>query len=136
MSTHSIDESTVPTPQQSVEVKGSAVHGILIGLIPLGLLAGVVLIAVVTTALARELAAGGGFYVQQQAALITLIVGLILAIVVFAIACWRVLRQVATWQKTGVAVQATAALWALGATALIITLPILLALLLPQYPAP
>ena len=136
MSTHSIDESTVPTPQQSVEVKGSAMRGVLIGLIPLGLLAGVVLIAVVVTALARELTAGGGFYMQQQAALITLIVGLVLAIVVFAIACWRVLRQVATWQKTGVAVQATAALWALGATALIITLPILLALLLPQYPAP
>jgi hypothetical protein len=85
MSTHSIDESTVPTPQQSVEVKGSAMRGVLIGLIPLGLLAGVVLIAVVTTALARELTAGGGFYVQQQAALITLIVGLVLAIVVFAI---------------------------------------------------
>ena len=41
MSTHSIDESTAPTPQQSVEVKGSAIHGVLIGLIPLGLLAGV-----------------------------------------------------------------------------------------------
>jgi hypothetical protein len=136
MSTHSIDEATAPTPQQSVEVKGSAIHGVLIGLIPLGLLAGVVLVAVVITALARELTAGGGFYVQQQAALITLIVGLVLAIMVFAIACWRVLRQVAAWQKTGVAVQATAALWALGATALVIILPMLLALLLPQYPAP
>ena len=136
MSTHSIDESTAPTPQQSVEVKGSAIHGVLVGLIPLGLLAGVVLIVVVITALARELTAGGGFYVQQQAALITLIVGLVLAIVVFAIACWRVLRQVALWQKAGVAVQAAATLWTLGFTALVIISPILLALLLPQHPAP
>ena len=135
MSTHSIDETTVPTPQP-VEVKGSAIHGVLIGLIPLGLLAGFVLIAVVATALARELTAGGGFYVQQQAALITLIVGLVLAIVVFAIACWRVLHQVGLWQKTGVAIQATATLWTLGFTALIIISPILLAILLPQHPAP
>ena len=135
MSTHSIDETTAPTPQP-VEVKGSALHGVLIGLIPLGLLAGVVLIAVVATALARELTAGSGFYVQQQAALITLIVGLVLAIVVFAIACWRVLRQVALWQKAGVAIQATATLWTLGFTALVIISPILLAILLPQHPAP
>ena len=136
MSTHSIDESTAPAPQQSVEVKGSAIHGVLIGLIPLGLLAGVVLVAVVITALARELTAGGGFYAQQQAALITLIVGLVLAIAVFAIACWRVLRQAALWQKAGVAIQATATLWTLGMTALVIISPILLALLLPQHPAP
>ena len=135
MSTHSIDETTTPAPQ-SVEAKGSALHGVLIGLIPLGLLAGIVLIAVVATALARELTAGGGFYVQQEAALITLIVGVVLAIVVFAIACWRVLHQVGLWQKAGVAVQATATLWTLGFTALVVISPILLALLLPQHPFP
>lgn len=136
MSTHSIDETTAPAPQQSVEVKGSAIHGVLIGLIPLGLLAGFVLIAVVATALARELTTSGGFYVQQQAAVITLIVGLVLAIVVFAIACWRVLHQVGLWQKAGVTIQATATLWTLGFTALVIISPILLAILLPQHPAP
>jgi hypothetical protein len=136
MSTHSMNETTAPAPQQPVAVKGSAIHGVLIGLIPLGLLAGVVLIAVVITALSRELTAGGGFYAQQQAALITLIVGLVLAIVVFVLACWRVLRQVALWQKAGVAVQSAATLWTLGFTALVIISPILLALLLPQHPAP
>jgi hypothetical protein len=136
MSTHTIDEATAAAPQQSVEVKGSAMHGILIGLIPLGLLAGVVLNTVVATALVRELTADGGFYMQQQAALITLIVGLVLAIAVFAISCWRVLHQVALWQKAGAAMQATATLWTLGFTALVILSPILLALLLPQYPAP
>jgi len=136
MSTHSIDEATAPSPQQSVEAKDSAMHGVLIGLIPLGLLAGIVLLAVIATALARGLTASGGFYVQQEAALITLIVGLALAIVVFAIACWRVLHQVGLWQKAGVAVQATATLWTLGFTALVVISPILLALLLPQHPFP
>jgi hypothetical protein len=136
MSAHSIDESTVAAREPSAEVKSSAMHGVLIGLIPLGLLAGVVLVVIVITALARELAAGAGFFVQQQTVLITLIVGLILAIAVFAIAIWRVLRRVTEWQQTGVAVQANAALWALGATALVIVIPVLLAILLPQYPAP
>jgi hypothetical protein len=135
MSTHSIDEATTPAPQP-IEAKGSALNGVLIGLIPLGLLAVVVLIAVVATAIARELTAGGGFYAQQQASLITLIVGLALAIIAFAIACWRVLHQVGLWQKAGVAMQAAATLWTLGCTALVIISPILLALVLPQHPAP
>ncbi|HYB02255.1 MAG TPA: hypothetical protein VED37_18675 [Ktedonobacteraceae bacterium] len=135
MSTHSIEETTAPT-QQPVEAKGSALHGVLIGLIPLGLLAGVVLLAVIATAIARELTVSGGFYAQQEAALITLIIGLVLAVVVFAIACWRVLHLVGLWQKAGAAVQAAATLWALGFTALVIISPILLALLLPQHPAP
>ena len=136
MSTHSIEDSTVPVGQPSAERTGSAVRGALIGLGPLGLLAGFVALAVVLTALARALAADAGFFAQQQAALSTLIAGLVLAILIFAIAAWRVLRRVAAWQQTGAAVQASAALWVLGATALVIVIPILLALLLPQHPAP
>ncbi len=136
MSTHLIEKSTTPAREPSAEAKGGAVRGALIGLIPLELLAGVVLVAIVVTALARDLADDGSFFVQQQTALIILIVGLVLAIVVFALAVWRVVRQIAAWQRTGVAVQANAALWALGATALVIVVPVLLAVLLPQHPFP
>ncbi len=136
MSTHALDEAIAQSPQPSVEAKGRVLHGVLIGLIPLGLLAGVVLLAVIATAIARGLTASGGFYVQQEAALITLIVGLVLAIVVFAIACWRVLHRVGLWQKAGAAVQAAATLWTLGFTALVIISPILLAIVLPQHPFP
>jgi hypothetical protein len=136
MSTHSIEDSTVPTREPSAEVKGSTVRGAWVGLGPLGLLAGLVALAVVLTALARLLADGAGFFAQQQAVLGTLIAGLVLAIVVFAIGVWRVLRRVAAWQQAGAVVQANAALWALGATALVIVIPILLGLLLPQHPFP
>jgi hypothetical protein len=136
MSTHLIEKSTTRTRESSAEARGSAVRGALIGLIPLELLAGVVLVAIVVTALARDLADDGGFFVQQQTALIILIVDLVLAIVVFALAVWRVVRQIAAWQRTGVAMQANAALWALGATALVIVVPVLLAGLLPQHPFP
>ncbi len=109
-------------------------RGALVGLIPLGLLAGTVALTLAGAALARLLFAGSGFFAQQQAAVIVLIAGLILAIAVFSVAIWRVLRRVAIWQQ-GEA-RASAALWTLGATALVIVVPVLLALLLLQHPAP
>jgi ABC-type nickel/cobalt efflux system permease component RcnA len=136
MSTHSMNDATVSRHTPSSEVTGSVGRGVLIGLIPLGLLIVLVTVTVLLTTLARLLLASAGFFVQQQAAVIVLIVGLILTIAVFAVAIWRVLRQVAVWQQDGVIVQANATLWALGVTALVVVVPVLLALLLPQHPAP
>jgi uncharacterized membrane protein YidH (DUF202 family) len=107
---------------------------LLVGLLPLGLLAAVVGMTIPLTALARQLYEGAGFFAQQQAAVIVLSVGLLLAIAVFAVAVWRVLRRVAAWQQNGA--KASATLWALSATALIVVLPVVLAVLLPQHPAP
>jgi hypothetical protein len=109
---------------------------VLIGLIPLGLLIVLVAVTVLLTMLAHLLFASAGFFVQQQAAVIVLIVGLILTIAVFAVAIWRVLRRVAVWQQDGVLAQAHATLWTLGLTALVVVVPVLLAVLLPQHPAP
>ena len=136
MSTHPIDEISVQGEELALEPKSSIWRGALVGLIPLGLLAGIVVITLLVTALARQLVAGSGFFVQQQTALIALIVGLILAIGVYTVAIWRVLRRVKSWQRDGTTTQANAALWALTATALIMVLPVLLAFLLPQHPAP
>ncbi len=136
MSTHSINETNVPAQGLANEPKSSVWRGTLVGLIPLGLLAGIVAITLLVTALARQVVGDAGFFAQQQAALIALIAGLGLAILVFAMATWRVLRRVAVWQQERTATQANAALWTLGTSALIIVVPILLVLLLPQHPAP
>lgn len=136
MSTHAMNETNVAAQELATAPKRSGWHGVLVGLILLGLLAGIVAITLLVTALARQLVAGSGFFMQQQTALIALIVGLVLAIVVYAVASWRVLRRVKIWQRDGTATQANAALWALTATTLIIVLPVLLALILPQHPAP
>ncbi len=136
MSTHALHETNVVAPQRAPEPKRSVWHGVLVGLIPLGLLAGMVAITLLVTALARQLAAGSGFVMQQQITLLTLIVGLVLAIVVYGVAIWRVLRYVKSWQRDGTTFQANAALWALTATALIVILPVLVALIFPQHPAP
>ncbi len=136
MSTHSMDDATVPVPTHVAGRMAGVWRGLLVGLIPLGLLAAVVGIALLLTALARQMFEGSGFFAQQQAALIVLIVGLLLAIAVFAVAAWRVFRRVAAWQQSGARAQASAALWALSVTALLVVLPVVLALLLPQHPAP
>jgi hypothetical protein len=135
MSTRSIDEAPVPAQTPSA-FTGSVWRGMLISLIPLGLLIIMVTFTVLLTALARLLFASSGFFVQQEAAMIVLIAGLALAVAVCVVALWRTLRNVRIWQQEGKRAQAIAALWGLGATALVVVVPILLALLLPQHPFP
>ena len=134
MSIHSIDEPAVSA--RSSEKGKDVWRGILIGLIPLGMLVIVVIAILLLTTLARLLFAGSGFFSQQQAAVIVLIAGLVLAIAGFGLAAWRVLRLVALWQQGEARARASAALWTLGTTALVIVFPVLLALLLPQHPFP
>lgn len=135
MSTRSIDE--VPVPAQTPSAfTGSVWRGMLISLIPLGLLIVMVTFTVLLTALARLLFASSGFFVQQEAAMIVLIAGLALAVAVYVVALWRTLRDVRIWQQEGKRAQALSALWGLGATTLVVVVPILLALLLPQHPFP
>ena len=136
MSTHSMNNSTVPGQSPSSEVTNSLWQGVLTGLIPLGLLIVLVTVTMLLTTLVRLLFANAGFFTQQQASVIVLILGLILTIAVFAVAIWRVLRRVAIWQQNVVTIQANAALWTLGLTALVVVVPVLLAILLPQHPFP
>lgn len=136
MSSHSVDASTVSAHTRFSERGKEAWRGLLIGLVPLGVLIVTVLVTVLLTALARLLFADAGFFAEQQAAVIVLIAGLILSITGFGLAVWRVLRHVALWQLIEAKARARAVLWTLGASALVIVMPILLALLLPQHPFP
>jgi len=136
MSTFEVNESSGSGQLSTSLLRGSARRGVLIGLVPLGFLLGMVAVTLLLTVLMRSLAAGAGFAVQQSAALMSLIAGLILTIVVFAVAIRRVLRRVAIWQQGGVITQASATLWALGLTGLVVVGPVLLAFLLPQHPFP
>jgi uncharacterized membrane protein YbhN (UPF0104 family) len=117
--------------------KSDALRGALVGLIPLSLLVIMIIIALTLGILIREAFTAAGFFTQQQATLITLIIALALAVVVYVVAIWRTLRRVAVWQKDAAGWRkARAALWTLGITALIVLMPVILALVLPQHPAP
>ena len=133
-------ESEQPAQEQN-QVRQSlwendTLQGALRGLIPLALLVLIIVIIPALTALMRQLVAASGFFAQQQAAVITLIIGLVLALIVYGLAIYFTLRRIASWQQTNMAARARAALWALGVTAFIVVLPVLLAIILPQHPAP
>src|SRR5207237_7443580 len=85
----------------SEQYKSSTLRGVLVGLIPLGLLLLVVAITVLLTALARQLVASSGFFAQQQASLIMLIVGLVVALMFYIIAIVRIMRNITSWQRSG-----------------------------------
>jgi hypothetical protein len=115
---------------------GSTLRGIIAGFIPLVLLLIVAAVTVLLTALARQLFASSGFFAQQQVSLIVLVVGLCLALMVYIVALVRTLRKITSWRRSSLITQARAALIALGITALVVLLPVILALVLPQNPAP
>ena len=131
MSVHSFEESNVPAQNQP---EGGIWRGILNGVIPLALLLVVVVVTLLLTGLTRPPIATSGFFTQQRVSLIILLAGLVLAVVIYIVALVLTLRRVASWHPASA--QARAALLTLGATALIIVLPVLLAIVLPQSPAP
>jgi len=135
--------NTLNDPAQSLSLqhkgnssRGALVLGAVVGLIPLGLLLLIGAVTVLLTALARQIVASSGFFAQQQASVIVLIVGLVVALVVYIIAIVRTMRNITSWQRSGADGQARAALLALGFTVLIVLLPVVLAIVLPQNPAP
>lgn len=111
-------------------------RGVLVGLIPLAALAITLALAVGLTALARVLWTPSGFLIWHWIVTSVWVGGLVIAALAFAYAAYRVLRRVTAWRRDGLASQVAGAYWALGFTALAVLLPVLIAIILPQHPAP
>jgi uncharacterized membrane protein len=90
-----LSNSQVSMQSQSSSPDNNTWRGFLTGIIPLILLVIIVVIALAGTALVRQLFAPAGFFAQQQAAVITLVVGLVIALVVYVGTIVRALRRVA-----------------------------------------
>jgi hypothetical protein len=111
-------------------------RSLLIGLLPLLLLASISFITIVLVVLLRQIFVAAGFLVQQRNELIMLGVGLTVAIIVYAVTVWRILRNMDNWQQTGMQRRTRIVLWTLTGTAIIVLLPVIVAALFPQHPAP
>jgi hypothetical protein len=111
-------------------------RSLIFGLEPLFPLLLIVVLTIGLAWLARQITAGAGFYTQQWAAGVIVVLGIRGGAVALAIFSVRALRQVKTWQEAGMSAQAGAALWGLIVVALVVLLPLLLAILIPQHPAP
>lgn len=110
--------------------------GLVAGFMPLVRLLVIVALAVLATIGTRLVTPGIGFATQGLILLIVLGVGGLAAWVVYAISCVRALRRVGEWQREGDRARAAGALWALAIGALLALLPVIIAALVPQHPAP
>lgn len=111
-------------------------RGVLAGAIPLFTLTGVILLAIVVAALARSLAASAGFFIWRRIAEGAIVLGLIVAAMVYGAATLRALRLAAAWQRAGLTRQSAGVYWTLFVVAVVTLAPLILALTLPQHPAP
>jgi hypothetical protein len=123
------------SPAAKPTQRGEALRGILTGLVPLALLATLAALAVLATMLARALTDGKPFLTQQPVLLATLGIGLLVAVIAWIAACRWALRRARMWGQLGAARQVAATLWTLGLSTIIMLLPVILAILLPQRPA-
>ena len=132
---YSSDDSA-SDPGDSGQSGGDVWRGILTGLLPLLLLIVVVSLAAAGAALARTLATPSGFLTWEWYELGVWGGGALLAIVLYIVATARALRLSASWRRAGLVRRATSAYWTLGVAAVVVLTPVILALALPQHPAP
>lgn len=126
-------QETAPRPRTlSQNVWG----GIGVGAIPLALLLGFFALGLALTAAARALTIGSGFFTEQVVTVIVLAAGLLLAATVYTIAIVRVWRHMKGLWQAGNVVEAYSILWTLALTAVLVLVPLLLAFIIPQHPAP
>lgn len=110
--------------------------GVLAAAGPLVVLLALILAALIALALMRTLTASLGFVTQQAVAMATLALAGLIAAAGYGMACGRVLARIRTWQLADRRPAAAAAMATLCVTALFVLLPVLLATMLPQHPAP
>lgn len=136
MSSFSSQTTPSSTTLSSTAPRREVLRGVSLGIVPLLALALLVTVTLIVTALVRQSFQNAGFFVWQQNALIALIAGMVLALLVYIVLLVLVIRTVARWQNNGLTLRRASTLWTLVITACIVLLPVLIAVLLPQSPAP
>lgn len=106
------------------------------GLAPSALVALTLAISAAVTALARIIAFPLGFLVWQWITVAIWGVGLLVAAIVYIVSARRALRNAAAWQRAGLGRPSAIAYLALIVSAALMSLPVILAMTLPQHPAP
>jgi hypothetical protein len=123
------------TPDRPGGVSDSILRGVGVGLLPAAFLFAAAIVTYGLAALVRVASAGLGFFTQLNLTTITIAIGLLSIIVGFVVVVVRVFRQARAWRDDGETTAANAALWGVEASALLVVVPVLVAILLPQHPA-
>jgi hypothetical protein len=121
---------------ERASAREARLRGALLGLTPLLCLTLVVTATLGFAPVVRALLASQGFFTEEEMEVVVLAGGLALAAVVYGATLVRSLRRVGHWHRSGLATEASAALVTLAATGVIVALPVILAFVIPQQPAP
>ena len=110
-------------------------RGVGVGLAPAAFFYLGILVGFGVVSLLRVATSGLGFLTQLPALNVVSALCLVALAVGFTLVSVRVFRQARRWREAGETTAANAVLWGLGASALLVLVPVLLAILLPQHPA-
>ena len=132
----SAGEIGASAPSTTVDTPDSFWRGFVVGLAPLLTLVVAATLTLAVTVALSELSARQSFALQQTATAFALGIGLAVSLVAFVVACALALRRAGAWRRAGADGNATGALWALLVTALLVALPVVVAIVAPQHPAP
>jgi hypothetical protein len=106
-----------------------------VGLAPAAVFYAGILVGFGLVSLLRVVASGLGFLTELPVLNVVSALCLVALAVGFTLVSVRVFRQARRWREAGETTAANAVLWGLGASALLVLVPVLLAILLPQHPA-
>ena len=121
-----IIENGTSTSKVKKEKRSHIRHIVFVHLARLASLAFTIVAILLLTIFTRHLTASDGFIAEQQINIIAVIVGLVLVATIYTLGIMRMLRKIRIWEHEGKTTLANGALGALGITAIIIALPIVL----------
>jgi hypothetical protein len=125
----------MPNTSDTSDTSDTILRGVGVGLAPAALLYVGILAGFGVVSLLRVASTGLGFLTQLPVLNVVSALCLVALAVGFTLVSVRVFRQARRWREDGETMAANAVLWGLGASALLILAPVLLAILLPQHPA-
>jgi hypothetical protein len=123
------DKTTASAPADS------ALRGAGVGLTPAAFFYLGILVGFGVVSLLRLATNGLGFLTQLPILNVTSLLCVVALAVGVTLVSVRVFRQARRWREVGETTAANAVLWGLAASALLVLVPVLLAVLLPQHPA-
>ena len=129
LSEHSIAQSTA-RHYRFMQACQHLWHVLAIVLLPLLLLTGSGVGTLGLIVLVRTWTASDAFFVRQLLLLLAVTLGLLLAVLTYTVSIVFALRKIRAWHESNQAGKAHGATWGLGFTALMVALPLLLALFL------
>lgn len=128
MDTSSMSQSDERMP--AISRRGTSA-GLVAGVTPLVLLIIGIATTILVSAVVLNMTQSVGFMTRQAIVMAILGIGFVSSAVIYTILCIRALRRARQWRILGMAQEATGTLWALALTALVVLLPVLIALVVP-----